>query len=967
MRSSSKPPSNNVEKNAEDLRLSPRVFSQNLMEETGVVEAVVGVLYDLFPSNDDDDDMRDAEAVRSSESVLNSERSSASSHGAAFTGSTGAVAQRSEVIGESDRVTTPATPSTPSTPISSARDGASLRPPSAAAAAANDSVEAQSVLSAKTTGPTTEQRAAAILFPTMEIVFELSSHQRCAEVLVLSGALHYVVFIMDNINDPQDELLPLCIVALWNVLELCHEKMKTITKCASRRELLVHFRLRNAAHFLGNEFTFQTLLHVFELLLARGYRKQDKELRNECVMVMHLLARRRRSLDFFYSTGLTATLLSYATAAETPKKKKLQKKTSTNGKATARDAATTGANTAVLSSARAVAINADHHNFATNCDEDFEFKQMLWYLIAELMCDHEANLHEFVQFRFAETLLSYATAGWSDQDSSAQHHHSTAQRQFLQSTALSVLNHIAPYILDHLYELGGHRILLEFLQSSVMQSDEVLGAAWLLMTQVAPAIHTFQDELGRIGAVEVAVAVFAAPPSRHTFGIRRNAILASASMCRDHEANRHRFNRAHGVHPVNQHLEFDPSHSVLEENILVAIVDAVRSCIVGDPDSENAFIEEDGVPKLLAVLERVPQKAVKNQVLAALAEICVNPAAIPSFLAWRSDLKETNNFTATQLLLRIYTGEDAAEELRLKAASDDVEIVALSNARHSAFKSVAMCRNPFIVSSKRVDDDFSGDVSEVDASRAERPQSPAFARLMEALKAAQASGSTQRSGAGAGQRSLLELRDAESHPDVNLKAKIYAVLANVSFACDAAMDKLTPRDQLMLEVAKEYPTFQIGEMWQNVHLALHAEGVRPIYADALYIRRHIEHAYNVSVCTKLAQQEILTATSERDAADEQAFLQQILLQKDQEAQAEAFHRANLRHNSTLKLHFDAKRTRLEFLRKQDPTAYAAYESSSSGGAQIHDPAPACDCSDLNSLEQKEAELRGRPGTLSQRK
>src|SRR5689334_6304966 len=69
----SKPRNNNSEPSAaEDFRLSPRMFSQNLMEETGTVEAIVGVLYDLFP---DDEEMQEVEAVRVSGSSMSTERS----------------------------------------------------------------------------------------------------------------------------------------------------------------------------------------------------------------------------------------------------------------------------------------------------------------------------------------------------------------------------------------------------------------------------------------------------------------------------------------------------------------------------------------------------------------------------------------------------------------------------------------------------------------------------------------------------------------------------------------------------------------------------------------------------------------------------------------------------------------------------------------------------------------------------
>ncbi|GMF31500.1 unnamed protein product [Phytophthora lilii] len=796
-----------------------------------------------------------------------------------------------------------------------------------------------------------QMRLSVLLFPLMDLLYELSANQRCAEVLVVSGALHYVVFILENITNPQDELLPLCLEILWNVLELSHEKTSSIRKCATRKELLETFRLRNATFFLGNEFTFQALLHVLELLLSHGYRQQDKEMRNECLMILQLLAKRRRSMDFFYSTGLTACLFSYATSAELSHAK-------SPGNSVDRSQPD-------KTSATASAITASNQYYATNSDEDFEFKQMLWLLLAEICCDHPANLNELVQFRFMEIWLSYATSNSNGAidlggpPRASAHKYSAPQLQLLQWTALSVLNHVAPFVVDHFYEVGGHIKLLEFLQVN-MGTEDVLAAAWLFMLQISPSLPSFQAELGKLGAIETAVEIFETPPSRHTFAIRRNAILACASMCRnDDGSNRKRFRCANGVYALVQHLEFDPSHSVLEENILVGIIDAVRSCVIGDIQSEKAFINDDGVPKLLSISNAAP-KAIKHQVLAALAELCVNPAAIPSYQAWRCDQPgDNNNASANEVLLRIYADEEAAEKKSnqdsinngMSATHPTNDLVASTNVRQSAFQSITNCRSPFIVTPEVIAP------GETPPSPTSTPESPAFARLKDALKAAQGLDSENRSS-----RSILQLKNQDIHPEVNLKAKIYSVLANVSFACEA--ENLTPQDQVMLEIAKEYPTFKLGEMWQNVDRALHAEGVRPIYADALYIRKNIEHAYNISVCTKLAQQEVFARTRQQTTEREDAFFEQILRQKHQEAQAEEFHRANRRQNSTMQLHLDAKKTRLEFMRRQDPAAFAAYESE--GRCLIRDPPP--DYVDEQEasrlLQQNESELRGRLSTIT---
>lgn len=766
-------------------------------------------------------------------------------------------------------------------------------------------------------------------------------------MLVVSGSLHYILFVLEQISSAQDELLPLCLVTLWNVLELSHEKLKRIQYCSSRKELLLQFRWRNAIYFLGNEFTLHTLLHSLELLLRHGYRQQDKALRNETLMILQLLAKRSKTLDGFYSSGVTNCLLSYATAAE-------HARVQASGEGS------------VASSA----ITANVSLYATNSDDDFEFKQMLWYLLAEISHGHAANMGEVVQFRFLETLISYATyaSGQNATMTSGAIKYSVHQLQILQMTALSVLNHIvSPYALDHIYDLRGHEVLLSFLHTN-SGSEAVLSAAWMLLVQIATPDAFYQDTLGDCGAIEIAVAQFNTPASRQTFSIKRNAIIACASMCRGHELNRTRFFDANGVRLVVDYMErYDAAHAILEDNLVIGVLEAVRSCIVGDNSCEEAFINDDGVPRLLSILVQVP-KAIKHQTLAAIAEICVNPAAIPSYMDWRCDVPGPfNNASANEVLLRIYADEEEAEaqhNASLQSSpgtidpdqpEESMKVVASDSIRPSAFQSISTCSNPVIVSAI-AKQDLSNTLSP------SRPESPAFARLKQALKAAQGLPLEQLRSSGS---EVLSLTDKQVHPEVNLKFKIHAVLANVAFACEP--EKLTLRDHVMLEIVKEYPTYCVGEMWQNVQLELHAEGVRPIYADALYIRKQIELAYNTSMCTKYAQQEIFSQAKALGIKEETALFEQILLQKQQEEQAARFQRANKLQNSTLRLHFDAKKTRLEFMRRQDPAAFAAYESEEH--CRIDDPPPEYIDSDerVKTLEMNEMELRGRMSTIASKR
>ncbi|KAL8013264.1 putative armadillo-like helical protein [Plasmopara halstedii] len=760
---------------------------------------------------------------------------------------------------------------------------------------AQDFLEQKFVLEIKD-GLSLQLRLSELLFPLIDLLNELSAHQRCVEVLVVRGVLSYIVLLLENVRSSQDELLPICLEILWNVLELSRDLRLTITTVNSRKELLEFFRLKDASFSLGNIKTFQALHHVIEILLARGYRQQDKAIRNECLMVLFLLAKRRYNLGYFHSTGLTVCLLSYASAelsqANTPTK------------------------LSFLHGHSSATIVASKQNYTTDSDEDFEFKQMLWFLLAEISFDHEANLKELVTFRCIDMWLSYATITYHRETVQASSPASSIfQLQILQRLAQNLLNFVVPCVVDHFYQIGGHIRLLSFLQLN-MGTAEILASTWLLLLQISRPLPYFQSELGQLGAIECALGVFEAPASHHTCNIRRNAILACACMCRnDDGSNRERFRRANGIYTLVQHLEDYPSYSGLEENFLVGVLDAVRSCVIGDIQSETAFINYDGVSKLLSIVQIAP-KALKNQALAALAEICVNPAAIPSYEIWRCDQPgEMKNASANEVLLRLYADEEAAEisasQKQNIAIDCGVDAAALTNVYHYVSQVDTCCKLPAVTATE-------GNIlSESLRLSLHRPESPAFSRLKDALTAAQRLTQERRFG-----NVYASSENNNFDFEVNLKPKIYAVMANTSFSYHSK--NLSPNDQVIFESVKGYPTSKFEELWQNVVSALHAEGVRPIYADALYIRKKIKQAYDISLCTKLTQHEISQQSHCRKLNDELAFYAEFLRQKHQEAEAEDFQRANRLQSSTMKRHLDAKKTQVECMLQQNSAALALH-------------------------------------------
>ncbi|KAI9994838.1 hypothetical protein PInf_011676 [Phytophthora infestans] len=65
-RPGSKSRNSKTDSKVDDLRLTPRIFSQNVLEETGTVDAIVAVMHDLFP----DDEREEEEESQSQDSEL---------------------------------------------------------------------------------------------------------------------------------------------------------------------------------------------------------------------------------------------------------------------------------------------------------------------------------------------------------------------------------------------------------------------------------------------------------------------------------------------------------------------------------------------------------------------------------------------------------------------------------------------------------------------------------------------------------------------------------------------------------------------------------------------------------------------------------------------------------------------------------------------------------------------------------
>ncbi|KDO33711.1 hypothetical protein SPRG_19321 [Saprolegnia parasitica CBS 223.65] len=634
-----------------------------------------------------------------------------------------------------------------------------------------------------------------LLFPLVDLIQEVSSWGPNAQALTQAGTLAYIIEILDSIHDLRDELLPLCMEILWNVLETCASATCSIQRCVSRSVLIHAFRTTNAIHVMGSPRTFDVLHKLFTQLLLQGHRKQDKELRNMCLMIADILASKRRNIPCFESSQWLHTLLQYATACETGQLSGLAKAT----------------------------------NFASASDEDFELKHILWILLSDICTGHEAMVPIVADSALVDVLLMYVAMRPDDARTPVAAQWTPSQRRTLQVLALNVLSNLTALVPERFVAVNGHVVILEFVTAAT--DPEACAVALLILMQVVTT-PTLQQDIGDISGVEAMLALFC--NTSHPCSIRRTAITICSQLCAHHEDNQARFRRANGINVLLQSMRFNPSDAVRQDNLIVAIVGCVWSSIIGNPDNEIAFIQSEGVDNLLDLLELAP-RIMFGQVLGALAELCVNPKASAYYHAWKSK----KHISASQMLLLMY----ADEEKRLSVARPPTGVI--SNVHrpllaHGLDDQTIMAASP--------------------ETRAVSPPPVAFLRLKQAITHAKGFRNTDPN-----------RRLATATEKIDLRAKIYAVLASVGFSC-MADGELSYEEQITLAVAKEFPVFRLGMVWLDVKLALVAHGIRPIYADALLIERHLHEAYAIVQNVRHTQRAIFARREADEATEEDIFL-----------------------------------------------------------------------------------------------
>jgi hypothetical protein len=426
-----------------------------------------------------------------------------------------------------------------------------------------------------------------VLMQLMLVVLELSRTRELAVQLLEQGCLPAVIEAL--LCGFKTEVVMVAVEALWNVFELVPE---SAARVATGRTVKVLGQLLNE-------------------LLTEGHRTQDKELRNEVLILITYLARQEACRPDFAVTGLLEVMLTTSSAVEAD---------------------------APRGTVKAFIL--------TSCSEDFEMKRAM-INIACLLAEEETCASQITSHSvFLGALLLHIDQRLEQHV--ARRKYSRQQARQLQVQCLESLAVLVPHCPDLFRDMEGVQILLEFLAE---QSEESLRAASLVLLTHMASLPGYQEELG--GRTCAMMLSLLKERALHPFAIRQAALSVLSMLCKDCPLNQQVVGELQGVEVMVENLEWTVEETTRVEPMTLTAIDALWNVVCGNEVNERHLDRADGMQALLSLLEDCPHQ-MKYVVTSCLANLLENKELLRSVYQWRS--RHTRR-GAVALILKLWDQE----------------------------------------------------------------------------------------------------------------------------------------------------------------------------------------------------------------------------------------------------------------------------------------------------------------------
>ncbi|XP_051728378.1 cilia- and flagella-associated protein 69-like isoform X2 [Ctenopharyngodon idella] len=449
------------------------------------------------------------------------------------------------------------------------------------------------------------------LLQTLQILSR-TSEVNCS-LMLRAQAAQKICFHMSE-REPSGQVLFRSSEILWNLLEN-----------GSREEVAAQ---------LSNTDCIASLKEAFLHQLLNGFRHYDRQLRNDLLVLLSLIASNPNAP--LIESGFVKHLTLFVTFPELKSHNPL---------------------------VRNLKLSFNH--------EDFEMKKLLLNVIVILSKDLAA-LQLFKESRVMLGLMLLIKPRTSEAQS-GRRSWTSSQQEELQLQALAALTSLAPLMLDDYMTCQANTCLL-LLLDWCLQEDSFSGRG-----------HSFHGTGGRGGKkaqMRYCVRVLRSVVSLDSEPLRQDLCDQGAigqllvrpededaisleiqidsqfilSVLCEGDMHRKELFGSDGVEMLIQYLSLDAAliFSGLGHNkLLLSTVDCVWSCVVGGFGTEDAFVAGRGVDLLLQLLQRSPRHML-IALIGTLLELCENPQAIACVQCWRGE----GDTSAPQLLLQIWRSEE---------------------------------------------------------------------------------------------------------------------------------------------------------------------------------------------------------------------------------------------------------------------------------------------------------------------
>eukprot|EP01029_Cantina_marsupialis_P025674 TRINITY_DN6803_c0_g1_i1.p1 TRINITY_DN6803_c0_g1~~TRINITY_DN6803_c0_g1_i1.p1 ORF type:complete len:403 (-),score=161.70 TRINITY_DN6803_c0_g1_i1:27-1169(-) len=378
-------------------------------------------------------------------------------------------------------------------------------------------------------------------------------------------------------------------------------------------------------------------------------------------------------------------------------------------------------------------------------------------------------------------------------------------------------------------------------------------------------------------------------------------------LCAQSETARAQFRHLNGVSALHDVLRDTVRQSEQSAQLVDYIVphslNCVWSAVVGDPVSEEMFMDLGGIDTIIDLLETGPQ-CLKHQLLGCLADMLHSTLAMKYLTAWMSE--KVSDFPFPLLLANLWV----EEQQKLGVAQGQLG---------------------------QLDGTFRPLQTGPLRPNSARKGSEAFSRLKHALRM-----SRLQPQHGSPADVLRKWSD-----EIDCRAQLFAIAH--CFPQDIAFEKLdeipnkekSSQARIVLESIWRYPEFALVEAWRDVVHGLEARKVKPIRPDQLIIDRALERGTKTAEEVVDLQKTVVVVHEESKEMDDEEFYNTIRARAAEEKQLEEMKKSK-RAPTAMKDFLRAKAHKQAMLKKSARTIPSPSNNEQSVGIVFEEEESNCD-------------------------